>query len=175
MAFCPSVFKLSLWHFVCFPWWVPSLVRSISVTLRQFYFLQCAFFDWVDFADPKAPVFRFVLFWWSRFCWPRGTNLIFAVRSLRWGRFRWPWGTNLISVLILVKPILLTSRYQFISCSALSSVESILLTLRHDFDPFGCPHLGEADLVDFEVQIYFLQWIALWHLDSGLVGSSCCR
>ena len=65
------------------------------------------------------------------------------------------------SVLVLVKPILLTSRYQFISCSALSSMESILLTLRHDFDPFGCPHLGEADLVDFEVQIYFLQWIAL--------------
>merc|ERR1711947_60251 len=43
MAFCPSVFKLSLWHFVCFPWWVPSLVRSISVTLRQFYFFTVRF------------------------------------------------------------------------------------------------------------------------------------
>ena len=91
------------------------------MTLRQIYFLQCAFFNWVDFADPKAP----------------------------------------ISVLILVKSVLLTSRYQFISCSALSSVESILLTLRHDFDPFGCPHLGGADLIDFEVLVYFLQWIAL--------------
>ena len=27
------------------------------MTLRQIYFLQCAFFDWVDFADPKAPIF----------------------------------------------------------------------------------------------------------------------
>ena len=70
-------------------------------------------------------------------------------------------------------------------------VKSISLTSRHDFDPFfGCPHLGEADLVDFEVLIYFLQcaffsgvghfdpeapvyflqWITLWHLDSGLIG-----
>ena len=32
--------------------------------------------------------------------------------------------------------MLLTSRYQFDFCSALSSIESVLLTLRHDFDPF---------------------------------------
>ena len=37
-------------------------------------------------------------------------------------------------------------------------VKSISLTSRHDFDPFfGCPHLGEADFVDLEVLIYFLQ------------------
>ena len=174
MAFCPSVFKLSFWLLFaslfdgCLRWWgrfwwpwgkfifysALSSIGSILLTQRH-QFLSS--------------------FRWSRFCWPRGTNFIFAVRFLRWGRFRWPWGTNLISVLILVKPILLTSRYQFISCSALSSVESILLTLRHDFDPFGCPHLGGADLIDFEVLVYFLQWIALWHLDSGLVGSCCCR
>ena len=29
------------------------------MTLRQIYFLQCAFFNWVGFADPKAPNFRF--------------------------------------------------------------------------------------------------------------------
>ena len=176
MAFCPSVFKLSFWLLFA------SLLMGAFVGEVDFDDLEANLFSTVRFLQlgrfcwPKGTKFSFLAsFWWSRFCWPRGTNLIFAVRFLRWGRFRWPWGTNLISVLILVKPILLTSRYQFISCSALSSVESILLTLRHDFDPFGCPHLGGADLIDFEVLVYFLQWIALWHLDSGLVGSCCCR
>ena len=42
VAFCPSIFKLSF-RFCFFPFsWVPSLVRSISMTLRQIYFLQCS-------------------------------------------------------------------------------------------------------------------------------------
>ena len=128
------------------------------MTLRQIYFLQCAFFNWVDFADPKAPI-----------------SVLISMKSiLLTSRYQFYFCSALssmgpilmtlrhqFSVLVLVKPILLTSRYQFISCSALSSVESILLTLRHDFDPFGCPHLGGADLIDFEVLVYFLQWIAL--------------
>jgi len=58
-----------------------SSIGSISLTQRHQFFVLSSFR-------------------WSRFCWPRGTNFIFAVRFLRWGRFRWPWGTNLFSVLI---------------------------------------------------------------------------
>ena len=37
-------------------------------------------------------------------------------------------------------------------------MKSISLTSRHDFDSLlGVLHLGEADLVDLEVLIYFLQ------------------
>ena len=36
------------------PYWVPAFVRSISVTLRQIYFLQCASFGGVDRFDPEA-------------------------------------------------------------------------------------------------------------------------
>ena len=32
-------------------WWVPSLLRSILVTLRHIYFLQCSSFGEVDFID----------------------------------------------------------------------------------------------------------------------------
>ena len=111
-------FQALLLIFVCFPfdgclrWWgrfrwpwgkfifysALSSIGSISLTLRHQFFVLSSFR-------------------WSRFCWPRGTNFIFAVRFLRWGRFRWPWGTNLISVLIF----------------------------------------GEADFVDLEVPVYFLQ------------------
>ena len=54
-------------------------------------------------------------------------------------------------------------------CSSFGEVDFVDLETR--FWPlFGCPHLGEADLVDFEVLVYFLQWAAFWHLDSGLIG-----
>ena len=45
-------------------------------------------------------------------------------------------------------------------------VKSISLTSRHDFDSlFGCPHLGEADFVDLEVLIYFLQCASFGGVD----------
>ena len=74
MAFCPSVFKLSF-GFCFFPFLgacfgevdfddleanliftVLFLWRSISVTLRQIYFLQCASFGGVDRFDPEARI-----------------------------------------------------------------------------------------------------------------------
>ena len=46
----------------------------------------------------------------------------------------------------------------FIFYSVLILVKSISLTSRHDFvSLIGCPHFGEADFVDLEVLIYFLQ------------------
>ena len=41
------------------PYWVPAFVRSISVTLRQIYFLQCASFGGVDRFDPEARIWFF--------------------------------------------------------------------------------------------------------------------
>ena len=97
------------------------LVKSISLTSRHdfaslfgcphlgeadfvgfevlIYFLQCSFCHEVDFVDLEARVFacfscRVSSFWWSRSCWPRGTNLFFTVHFLRWSRSFWPWGTN---------------------------------------------------------------------------------
>ena len=35
-------FSSSPFGFISSPLWVPSLVRSISMTLRQIYFLQCS-------------------------------------------------------------------------------------------------------------------------------------
>ena len=54
--FVLQFFKLS---FGSSPYWVPAFVRSISVTLRQIYFLQCASFGGVDRFDPEA---RFCFF-----------------------------------------------------------------------------------------------------------------
>ena len=45
-------------------------------------------------------------------------------------------------------------------------MKSISLTSRHDFvSLFGCPHLGEADFVDLEVLIYFLQCASFGGVD----------
>ena len=52
-------------------------------------------------------------------------------------------------------------------CSSL--VKPILWAWRHAFDPFGWLSLSKAGLVGLEVLLCFLQWAALWHLDSGLV------
>ena len=52
--------------------------------------------------------------------------------------------------------MLLTSRYQFDFCSALSSIESVLLTLRHDFDPFlGDLFSVEPVLLALRCKIFF--------------------
>ena len=52
-------------------------------------------------------------------------------------------------------------------CSSFGEADFVGLETR--FWPFfGWPLLGEAGLVDFEVLVYFLQWAAFWHLDSGL-------
>ena len=37
-------------------WWVPSLLRTILVTLRHIYFLQCTSFGGVDLFDPEARI-----------------------------------------------------------------------------------------------------------------------
>ena len=47
-------------------------------------------------------------------------------------------------------------------------MESISLTLRHEF--LQCASFCGVDLFDPEAPVYFLQWITLWHLDSGLIG-----
>ena len=45
-------------------------------------------------------------------------------------------------------------------------MKSISLTSRHDFDSLlGVLHLGEADLVDLEVLIYFLQCSSCHEVD----------
>ena len=41
--------------------WVPSLVRSILVTLRQIYFLQCSSFGEVDFDDLETRLLTFLV------------------------------------------------------------------------------------------------------------------
>ena len=61
--------------------------------------------------------------------------------------------------------MLLTSRYQFDFCSALSSIESVLLTLRHDFDPF----LG--DLFSVEPVLLALRYKTISYSALPLVGS----
>ena len=63
-------------------------------------------------------------------------NLFFAVRFLWRGRSFWPWGTILFfySALTSIGSISLTLRHEFDFCSALTSIGSISLTLRHDFD-----------------------------------------
>ena len=61
--------------------------------------------------------------------------------------------------------MLLTSRYQFDFCSALSSIESVLLTLRHDFDPF----LG--DLFSVEPVLLALRYKIISYSALPLVGS----
>ena len=78
-------FRAFLFDFgLCPFWWVPSVLRSILVTLRHIYFLQCSSFGEVDFVDLET---RFCFpFWvssfrWSRFCWPRGTNLFLQCAS----------------------------------------------------------------------------------------------
>jgi len=124
LQFSSSPFDFGLLPF----WWVPSLVRSILVTLRHIYFLQCSSFGEVDFIDLET---RFDLLgnllWCSRFCWLRGINLFLAVY-------------------FLVKSISLTSRHDFVSL-------------------FGCPRLDEADFVDLEVLIYFLQCTSFGGVD----------
>ena len=45
-------------------------------------------------------------------------------------------------------------------------VKSISLTSRHDFvSLFGCPRLDEADFVDLEVLLYFLQCTSFGGVD----------
>ena len=53
-------FSSSPFGFISSPLWVPSLVRSISMTLRQIYFLQCSSFGEVDFDDLET---RLLTFW----------------------------------------------------------------------------------------------------------------
>ena len=95
-----------------------------------------AFVGEVDFGDLEAILFlQCAFFNWVDFADPKAPIFRFCP--------------------LLVKSILLTSRYQFYFCSALSSMGPILMTLRHQFD--FCPHFGEADFVDLEVPVYFLQ------------------
>ena len=88
-----------------------------------------------------------------------GLRPFLRVPFFRWGRWWWLRGMFLFVVLIWVKPILLTSRYYFYFCSVFYFWWSRFCWLWDTiFDPFfGCPHLGEAGLVDFEVLNYFLQ------------------
>ena len=110
-------FSSSPFDFVSSSFWVPALVRSISMTLTQSYFLQCTSWwgrfrwPWDTFIDLFGD-----LLWCSRFCWLRGINLFLAVcflgevdfvdfktrfsspfwvTSFKWSRFCWPRGTNL--------------------------------------------------------------------------------
>ena len=136
------------------------------------------------FLDPEARVafvslVMGVLLWWSRFYWPRGTKLFLTVLSLWWSRSFGPRGTSLTCFPCCgcphsVEPILLTPRYRFIFYSALPVMRSIVWIPRHEFvmlPLLWVPSFSGADLVDPEVRIYFLQWITLWHPDSGLFVS----
>ena len=110
-------------------------MKSILLTLRhEFTCFPC----------------RVSSFWWSRFCWPRGTDLFLTVRFLRWSRSLWPWGTNFFAVRFLQWGRFLWpwGTNLFLQCASFSGV----------------------DLFDPEAPVYFLQWITLWHLDSGLIG-----
>jgi len=62
LQFSSSPFDFCLLPF----WWVPSLVRSISMTLREIYFCGALLM------------------------------VIFTVHLLQWGRSLWPWGTSFI-------------------------------------------------------------------------------
>merc|ERR1711974_480251 len=57
LQFSSSPFDLIF--FLCPLWWVPSLMKSLMVTSRHIYFLQCSSFGEVDFVDLEI-----------RFCFP---------------------------------------------------------------------------------------------------------
>ena len=138
-------FRAFLFDFDLRPfWWVPSVMKSILVTLRHFYFpccrcpsfgvvdfvdfevliyfLQCSFWDGIDLFGPRGTSWfvSFVcpLYWWSRFCWPRGINLFFTVLFVEESMFLDP-----------------EARIYFLQCTS----------------------FGGVDLFDPEAQIYFLQ------------------
>ena len=101
------------------PYWVPAFVRSILVTLRQIYFLQCST-------------------WRGRSFWPWGTILLFsfcsALTSIGSISLTLRHDFVFYSALTSIGSISLTLRHEFDFCSALTSIGSISLTLRHDFD-----------------------------------------
>ena len=64
-----------------------------------------------------------------------------------------------------MKSLMVTSRHIYFY-GVLLLVKSISLTSRHDFvSLFGCPRLGEADFVGFEVLLYFLQCSSCHEVD----------
>ena len=189
LAFCPSVSGFSSFYF-CFlcPFdGCSHLMKSLVLTVRHIYFLQWFPFWWalsfdevdfwprgvnlfltvqlsfdeVDLLDPDACEFIFysaaLLLMASIFWTLRRANFIFAVQlSFWWRRSFGPWGV----------------RIYFLQCSSVDEVDFV------DPEARGClfpllwvSSFGEADFVDLEVQIYFLQWITFWHPDSGLFVS----
>ena len=178
-------------------WWVPSLVRSILVTLRQIYFLQCSSCGKVDFVDLET---RFCLlpFWWVPSlvrsisvtlrqiyflqCSSYGevdfvdleTRFCFLLVTFLWcSRFCWLRGSNLFFAVrfILAGSIALTLRHEFDFYSALTSIGSIALTLRHEFDFYSAlTSIGSISLT-LRHEIIFCSGSLLWHSDSGLFGN----
>jgi len=150
-------------------------MKSLMVTSRHIYFLQCPLLvKSISLTSRHEFCFPHWVssFWGSRFCWPRGTKLFLAVLFWNGIDLLDPEARVFVSlvtgVLILVEPILLTSRYEFISYSALCSGIDVL-------DPearvyfLQCTSFGGVDIFDPEARVYFLQWITLWHPDSGPV------
>ena len=138
------------------PIWVPALVRSISMTLRQIWFLQCSSYG-------------------GRFRWPWG-KFIFCSALLGRGRFRWPWDTLiliLVTFLFVVDFVDFEVVIYFLQCASFGGVDR--------FDPeariwfLQCAYFNRVDFIDPEARDCFLQWITLWHPDSGLFGNCCCR
>ena len=174
LQFSSSPFDFCLLPF----WWVPSLVRSISMTLGQIYFLQCSSYGEVDFVDLEARFcFLLVTFLWcSRFFWLRGSNL-FLQCTFWWSRFRWPQDTILFPFWWpsygVVDFVDFEVVIYFLQCASFGGVDR--------FDPeariwfLQCTYFNGVDFFDPEARDYFLQWITLWHPDSGLFGNCCCR
>ena len=99
-------------------------------------------------------------------------NLFFAVRFFWRGRSFWPWGTIIFcSALTSIGSISLTLRHDFNFCSALTSMGSIVLTLRHEFDFYSAlASVGSISLT-LRHEIIFYSGSLFWHPDSGLFGN----
>ena len=150
-------------------------MKSLMVTSRHIYFLQCSLFGEVDFVDLEARVL-FPLLWvlsfeWIRWFGFRGKFIFYS--GLPFGGRSHFGGVDLLD----------SEACEFIFYSALPVVESILWTLRHEFICFPsggcslsdrvvvfdseadlflqCSPFGGVDLLDPEARIYFLQWITL--------------
>ena len=113
-----------------------------------FFPLEGAFVGEVDFGDLEANLFLQCSSCGKVDFVDLETRFFDLLGNLLWcSRFCWLRGINLfLAVYFLVKSISLTSRHDFVSL-------------------FGCPRLDEADFVDLEVLIYFLQCTSFGGVD----------
>ena len=200
MAFCPSVFELSSWFWFA-SLFMGALVGEVDFgDLEANLFLQCSSCGKVDFVDLET---RFVCFpfdgcprWWGRFRWPWGKfifcSALLVVKSISltlrhvFVSFWWPsYGVvDFVDFEVVIYFLHCTSfggvdrfdpeaRICFLQCTYFNGVDHFDPEARVYF--LQCAYFSGVGLFDPEASVYFLQWITLWHPDSGLVGSCCCR